>query len=160
MANWFESKGLSAQQAIDIPPFWLLGAMFLAWLQAVLLPGLTYGFGTARLLGIALALGGVALMFWSVMAFRRARTSVVPHQMPKRIITDGPFRISRNPIYLGDLMVLTGAILWWGAWPSVVLIPLFGWIIERRFIALEEARMKQNFASEFEEFAAKTPRWL
>lgn len=160
MAKWRDSDGLTARQMVDLPPVWLAGALALAWGQTQVLPGLTLPFAGARVAGAVLIGIGIALMFWAVAAFRRHQTSVVPHQMPVRIITTGPFGRSRNPIYLGDVMVLTGAILWWGAWPSFLLIPLFGAILTRRFIAPEEARMKQNFGAEFERYAEKTPRWL
>lgn len=160
MAQWYDSTGLTVGQAIDIPPVWLLGMMGVGWLQSVVLPGLTYEVLVAQLVGAGLAAVGVALMVWSVAAFRAHRTSVVPHQTPARIITTGPFRFTRNPIYLGDAAVLAGAVLWWGAWPSLLLIPLFVWIIGRRFIAPEEARLKESFAAEFADFAKKSPRWL
>ena len=105
-------------------------------------------------------MAGVALMIWAITAFRRHETTVVPHQTPTRIIRTGPYAYSRNPIYLGDVMVLTGAVLWWGAWPSALLIPVFISILTRRFIAPEEVRMKESFGVEFDTFAEKTPRWL
>ena len=160
MGNWRETKGLTARQALDMPPLWLLGALILVWMTANLLPGLTHRFLLAQLAGTALCLGGIALMVWALITFRSHQTSVVPHQMPLRIITTGPFAHSRNPIYLGDVMILTGAVLWWGAWPGLLLIPIFTSILVRRFIASEEARMKQNFGAEFDAFAKKAPRWL
>lgn len=160
MGKWTDTGDMSPAQAVDIPPVWLAGAVLLVWLQTRLLPEMTMPFGLAQVLGAALVLIGIALMFWAVATFRAHQTSVVPHQVPQRIITSGPFARSRNPIYLGDVMVLAGAILWWGAWPALVLIPAFGWLLSRRFIAPEEMRMKENFSAEFETFAQKTPRWL
>lgn len=160
MGRWNDASGLSARQLLDVPPVWLVGALVLVWLQTRLFAGLTYDISIMRLIGGVLICAGIALMFWAIAAFRSHNTSVVPHQMPARIITSGPFARSRNPIYLGDVMVLAGAVFWWGAWPSVVLIPIFGWILTRRFIAPEEARMKENFGQEFDDFREKTPRWL
>lgn len=160
MRKWTDTGTMTAAQAVDLPPVWLLGHLALAWGIARLLPFLVFPFLAAKLIGAALILAGVALMFWAVAAFRTHQTSVVPHQMPRRIITTGPFARTRNPIYLGDAMVLAGVVLWWGAWPALALIPLFIALITRRFIAPEEARMKQNFETEFTRFAEKTPRWV
>lgn len=160
MAKWTDTGTMTPAQAVDIPPVWLLGALALAWLQTQLVPGLSHPFGLSRFVGLLLAVVGVGLMFWAVAAFRAHDTSVVPHQVPKRIITTGPFARSRNPIYLGDVMVLTGAVLWWGAWPAALLIPVFVQILTRRFIAPEELRMKENFGDEFDRFAEKSPRWI
>ncbi|NEK21071.1 isoprenylcysteine carboxylmethyltransferase family protein [Sulfitobacter sp. JBTF-M27] len=160
MAKWRETGNLTPFQMLDLPPVWLLGALLVAWAQVILLPGLTHPFAFFRWAGALLAGLGIALMIWAIAAFRRHETTVVPHQTPARIIVTGPFAHSRNPIYLGDVMVLTGAILWWGAWPSLLLIPVFVSILTRRFIAPEEARMKESFGTEFEAFAEKTPRWL
>ena len=160
MAKWTDTGKMTAAQSIDIPPFWLLGALVLVWLSTRLFPALTVSFGATRFAGAVLCIAGVALMIWAVQSFRRHQTSVVPHQMPERIITSGPFRLSRNPIYLGDVLVLAGAVLWWGAWPAILLIPAFVFVLLRRFIAPEEARMKENFGTEFDAFAKKTRRWL
>lgn len=160
MARWTDTGSMTAVQAVDIPPFWLLSALILVWLQAQLVPGLGHPFGLSRIAGVVLVVSGVALMVWAVAAFRAHQTSVVPHQVPRRIITTGPFARSRNPIYLGDVMVLSGAVLWWGPWPAALLIPIFVQILTRRFIAPEESRMKENFGEEFARFAAETPRWM
>ena len=160
MAKWHDPGDITPLQMLDLPPIWLLGAILLVWVQAAVFPGLTFPFALARVGGVLLALSGIGLMFWAVAAFRRHQTTVVPHQTPQTLITTGPFARSRNPIYLGDVMVLGGAVLWWGAWPALVLIPVFMMILTRRFIAPEEARMKESFGADFTAFAEKTPRWL
>jgi len=159
MANWLDKGDMTKAQARDIPPVWLLGFLVLAYLSGWLFPGLTAPFALAKVLGAGLAGAGIVLMIWAIAAFRTHATSVVPHQMPRHMITTGPFAISRNPIYLGDAMILAGAISWWGLWPALALIPAFVAVIQRRFIALEEGRLKESFGPKFEEYAQKTRRW-
>ncbi|WP_370401827.1 methyltransferase family protein [Sulfitobacter sp. JB4-11] len=159
MAHWRDTGNLTIRQAVDMPPVWLLGFLIVAYLVGALLPGLVIRSTLLRLLGGALVCSGLALMLWSVLKFRAQATSVVPHQMPKSMITTGPFAFSRNPIYLGDAMILAGVILWWGHWPALVLIPAFMVVIERRFIAPEEARLKESFGTEFRKYAEKTRKW-
>lgn len=151
---------MTIAQAVDIPPVWLLGGIVLVWVWTLFAPGLTAPIGPGRVLGLLSAVAGIGLMVWAVQAFRRHQTSVVPHQVPRNLIRSGPYQWSRNPIYVGDVLVLLGAILWWGAWPALALIPLFIQILTRRFIAPEEARMKESFGADFDDFAEQTPRWL
>lgn len=160
MSNWRETGNMSLRQMIDLPPLWLVGAIAVVRLQIMWMPVSAVHPWAVQALGAVLVIMGVSLMIWAVAAFRAHQTSVVPHQMPRHIITGGPFALSRNPIYLGDVLVLGGVILWWGAWPSLVLIPVFGYVLQRRFIAPEELRMKQNFGTVFEEYAQKTRRWI
>ncbi len=160
MGEWLKTDGLTARQSLDLPPIWLIGFILLVWVQVWIWPGGTWTHPVTSVVGTVLFWGGLALMGWAILAFRRHNTSVVPHQMPKAIITSGPFARSRNPIYLGDVLVLTGVILGKGAWPCLILLPLFKMILERRFIAPEEGRLKENFGANFDAYVKKTPRWL
>jgi len=144
-------------RGLDYPPIWLLGFVALAYGQSVLVP-LPSGFGYWP--GTVLAVLGVALMALALPHFLRARTTFVPHRAPSALITGGLYRLSRNPIYLGDVLVLVGLICRWGAWPSLVLVPLFMAVITRRFILPEEARLRAAFGAEFDDFAARVRRWI
>jgi protein-S-isoprenylcysteine O-methyltransferase Ste14 len=102
---------------IDLPPVWLLGFLGLAWAQARYLPlGLSFGGGLMpKLLGALLVAGGVVLMALATVELLRHRTTVIPHREADVLVQSGIFAHTRNPIYLGDAMVLGGAILYWGA---------------------------------------------
>ena len=146
---------------IDIPPVWLVLAIAVAWWQARLFPlGLSVeGPVTGVLAGLLIG-AGVILIAAAVLAFRRARTTIIPHQTPDTLITTGIFARSRNPIYLGDALILTGVILRFDAVLSLVLVPLFVWWIERHFIVLEENRMRRAFRADFAAYERKVRRWL
>ncbi|MEI4231793.1 methyltransferase family protein [Roseovarius sp. D22-M7] len=146
---------------IDMPPVWLAGFLVLAWVQAVHYPmGLDFGAVWADLLGGLLVGGGLVLIVMAAMEFRRYRTSIVPHETPERLIQTGIFRRSRNPIYLGDALILAGLILRWDAVLALALVPVFVWIIETRFIIPEENRMRRKFRMEFARYCEKTRRWI
>ncbi|MFL4470794.1 isoprenylcysteine carboxylmethyltransferase family protein [Tateyamaria armeniaca] len=146
---------------IDIPPVWLVLAIIAAWWQARLLPlGLSLeGPVTDALAGLLIGAGAI-LIIAAALAFRRARTTIIPHQTPAHLITTGIFARSRNPIYLGDALILTGLILRFDAVLSLVLVPLFVWWIERHFILPEEKRMRRTFRAEFAAYERKVRRWL
>lgn len=154
------APGRAGTTWVDLPPIWLAGCLILAWITSRALPGLAPDLGVLRWLGVALALAGVALMLLAVAEMARARTTVIPHRKPSALVTRGVFRVSRNPIYLGDALILTGAILWWGALPALPLIPAFIWLITVRFIRPEEARLRTGFDAEFEKWSERTRRWL
>lgn len=144
---------------IDIPPVWLVAFIAVAYsLRGAL--GLTLDFARLDLLGGMLIGGGILLMVLAVLAMAQARTTVVPHMMPDALVSGGIFGISRNPIYLGDAMVLAGLILYWGAALALPLIPVFVWVIEKRFIIAEEGRLSSAFGAEFEAYCSRTRRWI
>jgi protein-S-isoprenylcysteine O-methyltransferase Ste14 len=94
------------------------------------------------------------------MEFRRHKTTIVPHETPARLITSGIFKRTRNPIYLGDALILAGLILRWEAVLALPLIPVFVWVIEKRFIEPEENRMRRTFRADFARYCDKTRRWV
>ncbi len=75
-------------------------------------------------------------------------------------MTAGCFAFHRNPIYLGDSLVLAGAVLWWDVPLAVPLVPLFMLVIQHRFILDEEARLRTAFGPEFDGLVAAHGRWV
>lgn len=146
---------------IDLPPVWLLGALALAWAQAVHFPaGLSFGEAWADFAGGLLVGGGVVLALLAVYEMRRQRTTIIPHLDADRLVSSGIFSRSRNPIYLGDVLILTGFILRWDSVLALPLIPVFVWILERRFIIPEENRLRRKFRADFARYCQKTRRWV
>jgi protein-S-isoprenylcysteine O-methyltransferase Ste14 len=146
---------------IDMPPVWLAVFVALAWGQATYFPmGLSFGYTWAGLLGGLLVGGGVVLMALAFAEFRKARTTVIPHNTPSALIQSGIFSRSRNPIYLGDALILAGLILRFDAVLALPLVPIFVWVIERRFIVPEENRMRRTFKAEFARYEQKVRRWV
>lgn len=146
---------------IDIPPVWLLLFCTIAWLQAKHFDlGLNFGPVWADLLGGILVGGGILLMLLAVFEMWRMRTTVVPHREADVLVTSGIFSRVRNPIYLGDVSALAGLILYWDAVLALPLIPVFVWVIERRFIIPEEDRLRRKFRADFARYAQKVRRWV
>ncbi len=151
---------MSKLKWIDLPPLWLLLFLALAWVQATRLPlGLIDHPVTDLLAGMLIG-GGLLMMAVAVVQMRQHHTTFIPHKHASFLVTNGVFSHSRNPIYLGDAMVLLGCILHWSAWPSLVLVPLFMWVITDRFIHEEESWLKEDFGPEFDQWSRKTRRWL
>ena len=148
----------SLLREIDIPPSWLALHIGAAWVISLISPAVFAGFG--RVAGQGLVVLGALVMGAAVVQMALARTTVIPRRNPSALVTGGLFGISRNPIYLADAVILTGAVLWLDAVLALPLVFSFVWLIETRFIRDEEARLTAAFGPEFDLWAARTRRWL
>jgi len=145
---------------LDLPPLWLLGAGILAWGIAQWDPwGLSLGGWTQLPAGLLIG-GGLLLILVAIAQMRQARTAVLPHREASRLVTNGIFAWSRNPIYLGMAMILLGWVLRLDAPLGLALVPIFVWLIERRFIEPEEAALSRRFGAQFQRYTQATRRWL
>ncbi|MET0555635.1 MAG: isoprenylcysteine carboxylmethyltransferase family protein [Vicinamibacteria bacterium] len=113
-------------------------------------------------IGLALALGGIALCAAGVAAFRRARTTVNPMtpDASSSLVAAGVYAHTRNPMYLGFAIILAG----WGAALANVaafsMLPLFVLYIDRYQIAPEEKALAARFGPAFASYAKRVRRWL
>ncbi len=152
--------GFATMKWLDIPPVWLLLAAVIAWMQGTYYPlELSFGGYWADFVGGILVGGGILLMLLAVFEMRKHHTTLIPHREAGTMVTTGIFSRSRNPIYLGDALILSGLILRWDAVLSLPLVPIFFWIIEKRFILAEEDRLRRKFRMEFARYCEKTRRW-
>jgi protein-S-isoprenylcysteine O-methyltransferase Ste14 len=143
---------------IDIPPTWLALHLGAAWVVSFVSPAVFADVG--RAVGQGLVVLGALLMGAAVVQMSLARTTVIPRRSPSALVTSGLFSLSRNPIYLGDGLILTGAILWLDAVLALPLLFSFVWLIQTRFIRDEETRLTEAFGPEFDLWAAHTRRWV
>lgn len=143
---------------MDIPPTWLALHVAVAWGLSLVSPALFGDIGHwAGKLVFAL---GILLMAVAILTMARARTTVIPRRDPSALVTHGVFAWSRNPIYLADALILTGAVLMLDAVLALPLVVIFAWLIQARFIRDEEARLTLAFGPEFDLWAGRTRRWL
>lgn len=146
---------------IDLPPVWLAVALGLAYRLGQSKPfGLSLDHAVMQFLAAVLIGAGLILMLLAVTEMRRQKTTIIPHLEAERLVQSGIFKRSRNPIYLGDVLLLAGFILRWDAPLALPLIPLLLWILETRFILPEEDRLRRKFRQDFFRYTEKTPRWL
>ncbi len=145
---------------IDIPPSWLALHIGAAWMLSLVSPQAFGVWAWGRALGQGLVALAVVLMAAAAVQMVLSRTTVIPRRNPSVLVTGGLFAWSRNPIYLADALILTGAILWLDVVLALPLIASFVWLIETRFIKDEEARLTLAFGPEFDLWASRTRRWL
>lgn len=108
---------------------------------------------------IALALGAF-LIVWGMVTFRRAKTAIHPHHSASQLVTHGPYRFTRNPMYTGlTIAHLGGSALVDSAWPIIVL-PIVLLILVKTVISREEMYLTDAFGAEYNGYAASVRRWL
>jgi len=143
------------------PPIWtLLCVLVAAALSAIAgwprFPGLP-----VVPLGVVLAIAGVALPVWAAVLFRRAGATFIPHATQhQRLVVDGPYRFTRNPMYLGLTLVSLGIAVSNGAWP-ILLAPI-AVVVAFNFVHIpyEEAAMRRAFGADFDDYARRVRRWI
>ena len=112
--------------------------------------------------GADLAVSGLALMVAGAWTFRRARTTVNPlrPETASRMVRHGPFRVTRNPMYLGMAVMLAGWAFALGSAWAAMGVPVFVAWMNRFQIAPEERALRARFGADFEAYAAEVRRWL
>ena len=110
--------------------------------------------------GLVLVLTGIALTVWSVATFRRAHTTVIPWDEVSAMVTTGPFRFSRNPIYLADAIAYLGGTLLVDSWWPLLVLPGILWVMRRKVIDREERYLTERFGDPYREYQLRVRRWL
>ncbi len=149
---------------LRIPPvLQLAGFLIAAWLADWFLPGLDYEIGLVGLLLVVTLVSTASLIILAALgAFRIAKTTVNPvhPDAAAQLVTGGIFRLSRNPMYLGFAMLLAAGALALGNIAALAMPALFIAAITYLQIIPEEATLRAKFGAAYEQYCARTRRWL
>jgi protein-S-isoprenylcysteine O-methyltransferase Ste14 len=154
-----ERQDTSTASVIAPPPLifaggWVLGLALHTRARARLV------IGPSRWLGGLLAAAGVGQIAWAIWSMRRAGTDPRPDKPTATLVTDGPFRYTRNPIYLGLTAIYSGLLMAVGTpWPALFLPAVLA-VIREGVIAREERYLAARFGDAFTDYAAHVRRWL
>lgn len=141
------------------PPFLLGGMMGLVLLyKAFDLPSPLHR--KSRRLGIPLMLAGLALGGSAVAAQSKAGTAVNPTQPTTALVDSGPYRFTRNPIYLGMAMIFSGFAIFMNALWALVLLPVMVLTLDRGMVAHEEAYLEGKFGQAYTHYKDRVHRWI
>ncbi|HSG94581.1 MAG TPA: isoprenylcysteine carboxylmethyltransferase family protein [Afifellaceae bacterium] len=121
-----------------------------------------YGFAAleATVLGGAMIVAAFAIDIWAALVFRSQKTTIMPHQRSASLVTRGPFRFSRNPIYVGNLMVVAGLGLVLSNLWLLIVMPLLGFALHKLAIEREERHLEALFADQWQDYKARVRRWI
>jgi protein-S-isoprenylcysteine O-methyltransferase Ste14 len=113
-----------------------------------------------RYLGVIPFAIGLWLVLWVNAIFRRVGTTIKPFEESSALVTQGPFRVSRNPIYLGMAIALFGVAVLLGSITPFLVVPAFAFLINARYIRAEEVVLAKTFGRPFDDYKERVRRWL
>lgn len=138
----------------------MLGSIVLIFLIDWLVPT---GFATGPVLwgfGACFISFGLFLDIFAVLLFRKANTPLIPfHEMTFQVET-GPYRITRNPMYLGMVLIQLGVIIILGNPLGLIPLAIFVWTIQTKFIEGEERYMEELFGEKYLNYKKRVRRWI
>jgi protein-S-isoprenylcysteine O-methyltransferase Ste14 len=138
------------------PPPLIFGvAFFLGWFGRNLLPRYQFVMG-----GAVLVLVSATIIAWAATTMLRANTHVDPYQPTTALVTTGPFRFTRNPLYLSMTIGYVAASLWTASMTSLALLPLAIVILHFGVIRREERYLEGKFENAYREYCGRVRRWV
>jgi len=142
------------------PPILLLIHIGITWLlgRFILLPIAV----SPMIRNIGLMLAGIGFLFgiFAFYSFMKARTTLDPHGSVKTIVSSGIYRFTRNPIYLGMVLMLIGFPLTFGNVWGIPLAPVFVFLMNKWVIEPEEAYLERKFGDGYTGYKSRVRRWL
>jgi protein-S-isoprenylcysteine O-methyltransferase Ste14 len=108
---------------------------------------------------VSIALWAV-LGVWSIGVFRRAHTGFLPIRPATTLVIAGPYRVTRNPMYLALACLYVGLALWFDVFWALVLLPLVIVAVHHYVIVREEKYLESKFGDEYRRYKARVRRWL
>ena len=154
---------MSHDDAPDVafqPPLLVLGLLVAGWTLRQVRPVALLPEGAARPVGGALAAVSLGLLAWAVITLLRAGTNVPPHLPVKALVRHGPYRFSRNPIYLSLAVGFLALAAWLNAAWFLVVDVLLVALLTAGVIVREEAYLRRKFGAEYADYADSVRRWL
>jgi protein-S-isoprenylcysteine O-methyltransferase Ste14 len=143
-----------------LPPGYLLISLTLMILTYWLVPGVVVAPGPVRLFGVVFVVLGILLNIAAKQAMKKVQTPVSPFAKTTSLITGGVYSLTRNPMYLGLVLLLVGVSILMGNLLPMIITLLFALIMHNRFVKMEEEKLADQFKEEWYDYRKLTRRWL
>ena len=159
-----EDASVSTVMRVPVP--WVFILVYLAGVTVqhflpivIRLPSLA---SIIRVAGFVFVGVGIAIAFSALGIFRKTKTTTVPHETPSTLVISGPYRFTRNPMYVGLTLVYLGVA---GTrneiWPVIVLPLLLAYVnVNFLVIPVEEKNLRGVFGDEYQKYGERVGRWL
>ncbi|MFA6568109.1 MAG: isoprenylcysteine carboxylmethyltransferase family protein [Victivallales bacterium] len=142
------------------PPVYVLAALVAMLAAHMLVPIVRIIAFPWRLLGGVPLLFGAALVFYSLRLFRLHKTTPEPFGVSGALVTSGPFRVTRNPMYAGILLMFSGIACLLGTVGPWLVVLLLGMVFDIVFVRREEERMEMIFGDAYRRYKTRVRRWI
>ena len=143
-----------------IPAAYLLMTLVLMWLADYFVPVYRYIEEPAAYSGIILVFAGIAVAAVAANRFRKAGTGLLPFDEATTLVTTGLNRYSRNPMYVGMFLMVSGVAILFGSVGAFLPLLVFVWIIRNSFVLAEERFMEAAFGQSYRDYKSKVRRWI
>ena len=142
---------------LSFPPVITLACLGMQFILYMMLP---LEVNLSLLFGLILLIGSMALIVMAFKELQNYQTTYIPDGEPEKLVKTGPFKLTRNPIYLGMFGILIASSFLMQSISAMLIPILFLSIIENTWIPHEEEKLKEKFPDEWEEYISSTKRWL
>jgi protein-S-isoprenylcysteine O-methyltransferase Ste14 len=143
-----------------LPPVYLLIAVLAMSALHAFLPVRQLIQWPWRWAGVGLIVFALVPGVSAVRGFILRKTTLKPGGVSSQLITDGPYRFTRNPMYLGMTLLLAGTAVLLGSLGPWLIVPLFVYVINHNIIPIEEAMLVEAFGEEYRQYRARVRRWF
>lgn len=157
---FYLSRDKMRARSLHLPPTYHLMAIIVMIalnsifpLKEIILAPYNYLGFTFVLIGTGMSLGGAFM-------FGKAKTPIIPFKKSTRLLTTGLYRYTRNPMYLGMILVLIGVFILLGSITPFLVIPPFVWLMQRKFVAVEERHLEETFGEQYRAYKQTVRRWI
>ena len=142
------------------PPVYLLMTLVLMWLMNHFFPVYRAVYPPAVYLGIIPVIFGITMAAIAAGMFKKAETGLVPFEEATTLVTDGFYRYTRNPMYMGMFLMLLGGAILMGSIGALLPVPLFIGVIRNHFVLAEERFLAAAFSQQYLDYQAQVRRWI
>lgn len=143
-----------------MPPTFMMIAVALMVVVHLFFPLVGLAVAPVTWLGAPFIGVGLILNFWADHLFRKRRTTVRPFRESNALVQEGPFLLSRNPMYLGMVLAGVGIAMLLGTLSPFIIVGVLVWLLTTRFIQVEEAMLEDKFGDGYRAYRKRVRRWL
>ncbi|MEP1537824.1 MAG: isoprenylcysteine carboxylmethyltransferase family protein [Paracoccaceae bacterium] len=144
----------------DLPPIWWAASIAVIYFFKWLIPEWHVQAGVLTLVSRLILLAALTIIIWSAIWFWVKKTPIEPHHTPKTLIVEGPYRLSRNPIYLALVLLTVSSAISNGSVIGGISAVVLWFILDRRFAAKEEQLLMDTFGDNSKAYLEQTSRWI
>ena len=142
------------------PPHIAFTLLLLSWLLDYFFPQFRFVYGSFRYIGLIIFAAGLSITFFSFYLFKKNKTPILPGQKPTFMVAVGPYKFTRNPMYLGVTLALLGISIYIGNLLSLLSPLIFFIVMNLVYIPFEEKLMENLFGKKYLNYKEKVRRWL
>jgi protein-S-isoprenylcysteine O-methyltransferase Ste14 len=143
-----------------LPPTYFLSALGAAIILHFVVPLARFISFPWNLTGLLPAAAGIWLNLAADQSLKEEKTTVKPFEESGALVTSGAYRISRNPMYLGMVLIILGVAIFLGSLTPFAVVVILAVLLDRRFISVEEQMMSRTFSSDWQAYVKHVRKWI